>query len=962
MNNKEVRFTGFTAVPSDYECPDGQLAQSLNLLNETGSMQPVFPPKVLLSLDAGSKIIFVHKTSAYKHYIIMSADGSLKWMLTSGGEVKELRAAHYETVSHVDAIGNTLLVFTSTAIIYYLWKDDGYKELGDSLPDIQISFGLVGHPRLYSVSDDSGSTFTVSFDGIAENDINGTFSEANKTKITSQVMAKVNKFIAQQTVNKGRFCFPFLVRYALRLYDGNLTCHSAPVLMNPSTYTCPIVMWKHLTGKKNYTDAELDIMLVASTIDYQVIRDSAYASLDDWSDIVKGIEVYISKPIYTFDQNGECESFSDSDNFETKFIGRLYHKPSRPGGESFAAAVEEDRILGPFAEGQTTDFLTYYSEWEYSKIYALYFSPDRTYPSKTLRLPEFTDDKIAETIRNTSTFYRLHDIDITALKEAVSSRKEIVVEDDCLQSLVARETLTDDYLSHDRLRASQSFGYNSRLNLSGVQRKLFDGFYLASLLAYKSNDISWKGSKNDTSLKITSSGLGGHNYTVTVYVKENNRDHAVSCRYSGPIGLGYPLGRLFSEELIYTNLVTGIECKAEEKHSWGCYFFYPNVNAYRMMIRDDYDGKQHIIDLQPHDFLNGAFAFLDYERVVLDNYDSAKIPAISYDPAAERNVVDVPDKIYTSEINNPFFFPVTGINTVGTGRILGIRSAAKALSQGQFGQFPLYVFTTDGVWAMEVSADGTFSAKQPITRDVCSSADSITQIDSAVLFATDRGIMLISGSQTQCISDVLNAPECFDFAGLPGLCAKFPEFRHPDCLFIDFIKDCRMAYDYVNQRIILFNPDKGYAYVYSMKTKLWGIQESSLTSVVNSYPDALAMAKGEEGNYLVDPSHTDAETVRCLLVSRPLKFDSPDVLKTLTTTIQRGLLPLNGKDIATILYGTRDYRVWHLIGSSRGPSLRSFRGSPYKAFRIVSVATLRKGDAIAGCSFDIYPRLTNRLR
>ncbi len=348
--------------------------------------------------------------------------------------------------------------------------------------------------------------------------------------------------------------------------------------------------------------------------------------------------------------------------------------------------------------------------------------------------------------------------------------------------------------------------------------------------------------------------------------------------------------------------------------------------------------------------------------MVLDNYDSAKIPTINYDPGVEQNVVDVPDKIYTSEVNNPFFFPVAGINTVGTGRILGICSAAKALSQGQFGQFPLYAFTDEGVWALAVSSSGGFSAKQPITRDVCRSADSITQIDSAVLFATDRGIMLISGSQTQCISDVLNSSDLFDFDGLPGLCAKFPEFCFPDSLFIEYIENCRMAYDYVNQRIVVFNPDKDYAYVYSMKTKLWGIQESSLSSVINSYPDALAMAKGENENHLVDLSHTDADKVRCLLVSRPLKFDFPDVLKTLTTTIQRGLLPRSKEDAATILYGSRDYCNWRLIGSSRGLSLRSFLGTPYKAFRIVSVATLSKGNTIAGCSFDVMPRMTNRLR
>ena len=120
----------------------------------------------------------------------------------------------------------------------------------------------------------------------------------------------------------------------------------------------------------------------------------------------------------------------------------------------------------------------------------------------------------------------------------------------------------------------------------------------------------------------------------------------------------------------------------------------------------------------------------------------------------EQRIIDLPNKIYTSEINNPFHFPVLGINTIGTGTILGISSAVKALSEGQFGQFPLYAFTSEGVWALEVSNTGSYSARQPVTREVCINTNSITQIDNAVLFATNRGIMLISGSTAQCISEV----------------------------------------------------------------------------------------------------------------------------------------------------------------------------------------------------------------
>lgn len=175
-----------------------------------------------------------------------------------------------------------------------------------------------------------------------------------------------------------------------------------------------------------------------------------------------------------------------------------------------------------------------------------------------------------------------------------------------------------------------------------------------------------------------------------------------------------------------------------------------------------------------------------------------------------------------------------------------------------------------------------------------------------------------------------------------------------------------MAYDYVNQRIALFNPDKRYSYVYSLRTKLWGIQASNLTRAVNSYPEALVMARrkedGKDCNLLVDLSSTEADTVRCLLVTRPLKFDSPDILKTISTLIQRGLLPKAKTQTGTILYGTRDYRTWHLVASSQGISCRTYLGTPYKAFRLVSVATLAKGETIAGASFEVTPRFTNRLR
>ncbi|MDE5870153.1 MAG: hypothetical protein K2H18_07955, partial [Muribaculaceae bacterium] len=326
---QEINFTGHTAIPADRLSPDSDLSLSLNLLNEDGVMRPIGKPSIKGTLPDTTTIAFIHNNN-----IITSNEDSeifyqSKENYAASEPVKiELDSSAYiKDIIRFDAIGNTLLVFTKTAIHYILWKENKYSYLGDHLPDIGISFGLVGHPRIYSFADNSNELFTISFNPISKDKIYENFSEENQRKITEQVMAKINKFIADHTVNKGRFCFPFLIRYALRLYDGSLTGHSAPVLMNPSTTTCPVVTWNKISGDKDsYTGASLDMMLVAASIDYQLrpISCPDASLLEQWSDIIKSVDIFISKPLYTFDQNGMVESLDDPDNMDSRFIGRLY--------------------------------------------------------------------------------------------------------------------------------------------------------------------------------------------------------------------------------------------------------------------------------------------------------------------------------------------------------------------------------------------------------------------------------------------------------------------------------------------------------------------------------------------------------------------------------------------------------------------------------------------------------------
>ena len=912
---KDIRFTGYTAVPSDYECSDGELTQAYNLINEDGAYKSLLAPKVVFNLGENHSVIYVHKATTYTHYIIIdTANKKLMWTI-DGSNFTDLYSIGGKKLYQVVGVGNTLIALTDAGMYYFLWKGDtsGYLFLGNDIPELPISFGLQGEMQ-------RTDEFTLEFDNLSweiKTNESGSsynsyyeFTDENKKKITSQVLAKINKFIADRSTNKGKFIFPFLVRYAYRLYDGNLIRHSAPVLMVCSTSCAPIVMWRHLYGKNGLNRADVRVVGMLHSLDYAVIKQNDIDLLKDWTDIVKSVDIFISKPIYTYNQNGECDKFFNYDEYGDEAWGYSICKHTNQAADK-------------------TKYPVRYQKKDIGYLYQMTFDKDNLdkRPGGVLGLPRKDTATVKEDIRNCSNFYFLESIKIEQLS---TTRTLLNIEEGYLQSLVNREVMTDDYDSHDKIIPKYAFSYNSRINLANIKKRLFGGFNAGSMFTYTDGNVHYWSDDIPTILDRKVS------VSVSIYIKQGEKNIIVK-------GAAFLFG---------INTPT-------------LFIYYPNTNAYKAIVSSwDNVFSSYEVSLEPHAFLNGAFYFGDWNSL-------KKQGSIPQESSDDERTIDIPNKIYTSEINNPFFFPATGINTVGTGKILGISTAAKALSQGQFGQFPLYAFTDEGVWALEVNSSGGYSAKQPITRDVCISSDSITQIDSAVLFATDRGIMEISGSQTQCLTNIINGNDFFSLDRLPGLSKLYPDgIPQVDCTFSEFRKGSRMSYDYVNQRIIVFNENKNYAYVFSMKSKLWGIVASSLITAINSYPNAYAMAKvktvGSDGkqevtnNCLVDLSRSTETHQKGLLVTRPIKLEVASMLKTFDTVFLRGLFG-KGK-VQVVLYGSRDNINWHLVHSAKEHYLRGFRGTPYKYFRIVAITDLSIGEALVGASVAYTPRLVNQLR
>lgn len=941
---KDIKYSGYSTQPSDYECPDGTLSLSLNLINEEGSVTGIPSPYVAGQILDGYHALFIHRNTGYEHLILYNGS-SLAYCDLSGQGSQPIGVAGQTIsgLSHINAVGNTLMAFCEDAIYYLLWRDDSYIYLGNQLPEIAISFGLVGHPRSlakcikrdmpnFRLTD--GEYHDLENNGFLFDDNNEDTHEC-QNDMTSTVMAHLNRFIADQTVNKGRFCFPFFLRYAIRLFDGSLVRHSAPVLMCPSSKAAPYVFFNtgHMDGPDNKRYYSYDIFTVAADIDYKIIGlDPEKLAL--WKDIIRSVDVFASKPIYTYDQNGKIKGFKAGAPMESSFVGRLYQESGTRPDER----TPDDWAVLPEPEGWTgvNSHTSVYAEWKYSDIFRIYFDRQGV-DGYSLILDEFSEDRMRDEITSCANFYLLHSFDFDQLQTdaVVEARKKIEIADDYLPSLVTREAMTDDYLTNDRLAATSSQSYNSRINISGVKRYPFRGF--RPDVCFPFTNSGWAVvhfPTESTDLAKVAPTITRAGYTtlrIETYLHEDNK--TILCR--GPEANTAPYFTSGS--------------------AWGNFLFYPNTHVTKMTVYDMNMLRSHTATPEKHAFLNGSFIFY--------GFDSERSQNAPNHPAAQTDVpVSLPNKIYTSEVNNPFYFPLNGINTVGTGRIIAIATAAKALSQGQFGQFPLYAFTDEGVWALEVSATGSYSARQPITRDVILKDTQPLQMDSAVLFATDRGIMLISGSQTQCITDVINASAPFDVLTLPGMKKLHAAIGHGDdtCLptdpFLTFISGCGMLYDYIHQRVVIYNPAYTYAYVYSLKSQLWGMMYSEIKQGLNSYPDAIAVDKS---NNLLNLSE-DGASVKGLLVTRPLKLDAADVMKTVNTVIQRGHFKRG--TVQTALYGSRDLIHWHLVQSSRDHYLRGFSGTPYKYFRIACLADLPDGRSLYGATVQFVPKLSDKPR
>lgn len=956
---QSIRYKGLSLTPDEMAVENGALALCGNLELHDGALRPAIVAGTPLSQPLTvngevAKILYVHETGSY-HHLIAIASSSIYWFMQDGtlGSSTPIKSFDYgSTILSINSIGNTLIITATDGIHYAQWKEGSYYYLGQKPPFLPISFGLsYNHTESYThggglvttgsidetdyvwqqttvSSADVLSAAKASADFHSPGQTAYSIKEEKQSDITQSLWALINR-TNNLIAKNGRFYANFLVRYCYRLYDGTMIMHSAPVLMPvlvPNNFKVYYTNgWAKSTKPENPVGSEVT---GAKDFEYddsfeQRITDSSGESVFSMKVNKLTMTYYprnvsLQYTIRSYSLIQELKQWNDIIKSVDIFISTPILKADQSEKVVSFNVTEACYGLGKgLFESISTRTLN-------GKL--------RGYGVITVNIPSLSDSAYADKIKNTSALYKVASLQVDELSTAYHA--EVPVDKSAVYNISTQEQMKDDYKTHNSLFAKGTYAYNHRLNLYGMSEKLFSGFSPFEMFPYPPYPSNFYNGSNVTISKIV------------VQLKTTEGFKYVECSGSN----------------IKTELYTLINMPK----------FYPDSRAEKMIIFTD-GGDIYEFVLKECNELNGAMHMGDF------SYSPSKYRISSFSYSVD-DVVDMSNKIYTSESDNPFYFPLNGINTVGIGIIQGIASTTRALSQGQFGQYPLMAFSTDGIWALEVSSQGTYSSIHPISREVCSNPKSITQLDQSVLFATNRSLSRIAESQVVSMSDVLDGPDFnivsnlgkfFNFfiaaegddAATKTIKAQMRQLIDFTSSPIDFFQRCQVIYDYKNSRIFCLDVSQQtkeasadtVALCYSIKDNAWStfLIQNVLTSI-NSYPHPYIQYR--DGSVMVldkGYDYEDPTEYHGIIVTRTLKFDEDNVPDSITGYIHSltsGSIPIMW------LYGSNDNQNWHYIGRLGGMKSSYMATHSYRFFRIALYLKMKSMNQYFATSLEVIRR------
>lgn len=892
-----IQLRGISRTPSDRLTEDGGCAESLNVSLDHSELAPSFIPEDLtkklgLPNDLQAEKVFLHKMSGKETVIVIKGNEVQAWEQGNVQEVCELDEG--EEVNDVASIGNTIVITTTKRPIYILYKDGRYKLLGNSIPMPTVEFfdkqtdiyhvkkydndnpalGEYGMDFLYPEALRSPNAKVQVLSGRVE--IASYEEETDKVKVGLE-QALWNQINAQeQNANE---VARTMVSELKAMYDDMKRVNiDEGVLINPVWVMYGVRLYDgSLKMSVPYllsggVESPVDIYARGgeyASVAFYFVRLNHYYKLgirlhdffdyeiEPWKDIVKGIDVYMSEDINAQDWKAVTIKERTLDENGNAFV-KMEISGLKGSYMNYAMSCTTFSKVAEFAIDQSF------------------------YPSGATSIDAIREDFIIDMKGKMLNEDRVNTNSLLSDEEYEFASGTYTGKSEVFNNRLIVSDLHKDMSSGPRWLLSQR--YNPYLPIPRITGQFASTTYPA-----------WweKNLPDESEIPIT-------HYRFVYHINDQQGGEAIV------------YGRTAEENAWFAMVYDRYYQKGIRPLAF-LLAIYPDHNCKTVDIRNE-KGLTRTYPMSPHPYLPNC-------SIVFGPEMNGEMEAgTQKDMPSEQKRFSIPNRLGVSQVNNPLLFTPSSFYTFQS-KVLGIAIASTALSQGQFGQYPLYVFTEDGIWAMETAADGSFVTSKPLSRDVCINPDSITSIDNAVIFVTDKGVMLLQGSQVVNISPNMNGRhyqiensvrtiiENQDF-----FCDLLPALSD-NTHFLAFVKGATVAYDYAGRRLIFIKKDEKYQYVYKLDTQTWhkGAYGIKLVAPINSYPECLV--QGAENAVLKKlwvtryESQNSWKEIAADLQDR-LEFLSMDELE-LFLTEETGLDVTGWDDIAIdIIWDTlADYRV-----------------------------------------------------
>ena len=921
---KKIQLRGISRSPSDRMTADGGCAESLNVHLEENELAPTQAPQVITGLcdleDEPDKYIFIHKWGSYEHTI--GIRGQVVRWYKGGAPPAILTLGTGETLSDIKSVGNTLIVASSAKMYYALWTGTTYKYLGNQIPIPHVSFRIGNMTKVRTEPNVEWDTET---QGAAPWDDYPVWGYNTNWELP--VPSSLPHASVGDTKNYGGIAN----RYVFDTKDEEGQAWNA-FLSSVWEYIDLTIGENEQSGKAVFP---VFVRYAVRLYDGTVYAQSVPILLG--GDVTKFIDIKVLFREWYTNNAADTPKLVIADIlYDITEAFSIYLKR-----ESATTIFDDwkDIVTGVdiFVSPQMTPQLRnaakfrsyFFNEYEDQEVRDANNNPmmHRNYHLDNFSIdPYYMEDKAEELIKMNQATFLAKSYTIDEFK-ALSG--DVLLDDINLSSdwLMTQEALKETPGSMHRTTAKDLYTHNKQLMLGQASQELSHGYaFFAS--------SSWKNSAYAGDYLFVYH-IRGENGECVVRSRDKDGNEEISSRTSQALVVGSSTTR------------------DESPVGW---FAYPDSRCYLVDIYFTRAGSTSKVSLpmKPSAELDIAYAFCGFG--VRPTFSST-----SDTPATEKAVYNYGDSLVLSKFSNPFVFGTEDVISFD-GKVINTAVITHPLSQGQVGQFALYVFTSEGIFALSVNEEGKFMSKSVVSRDVLLSKTALVAIEQGVFFVTKKGVMLLQGMTITDISkNMIGRQYVLDTAlnnMIPSACSGFVADSMP---FMNFMASCHIAFDYTGKRLIFFNATKAYQYVYMFETETWhkiGTASGAIT-VINSYPECLVSIGDtlyrfdtviDATAYMTDNDNTKIR--QCVIITRPFDLDEPDVRKTIRSIRIRGRF--NRNDVQYLLLGSFDGMHWKLL-----PSLR---GGSYKMFRLFIRASLSPTERISWVDVDYESRYNTKLR